>query len=218
MTAADIDWAAIEIRELIDPQDTALPGLLDIYQKSFPLEEQMLVSFFLHLLAGKGRGEAEEYHLEVLAADAVVGGFALYEIGDEVPGVGRPAYLWYVAAHGDVRGQSIGKRLYRHVLDKVLTHYGCAGLFFEIEQAGDVLVRHGKEAADFAAWRREWYRRQGARQLRGVSYLCSVEWQPAVPMDVMVHPAGIMTAEAALTLARSVQSESIEVTGELELV
>ena len=218
MTVAEIDWAAIEIRELIDPQDPALPALLDIYQKSFPLEEQMLVSFFLQLLAGKGRGESEEYHLEVLASDAVVGGFAMYEIGEEVPGVGRPAYLWYVAAHADVRGQSLGKRLYHHVVNTVFTQYGCAGLFFEIEQTGDVMARHGKDAADFAAWRRQWYCRQGARQLRGVSYLCSVDWQPAVPMDVMVHPADTMTAEAALILARAIQSESIEATGELELI
>jgi len=217
-TETSIDWSAIPIREIRSRLDPALPRLFDIYQQSFPVEEQVLISFFWETLARKEQEEAAAFHLDVLAHETEVAGFALYEIGDEVEGLGRGGYLWFLAAHSALRGGGIGKRLYHHVRAEAFARYGCRALFFEIEERADALKRHGPEAADYAEWRKAWYKRQGAFELQGTRYLCGVGWQPAIPMQVMAHPNGPLTPEEALRLAHSVQDEAIEVIGELTLV
>lgn len=213
-----VDWAAVPVRSITGRQDVALASLFDIYQKSFPLEQQMLLSFFLEKLEQKERGEAPEFHLEALASDRQVAGFAFYEIGEEVEGIGRAGYLWYLAANPDIRSKGIGKRLYHHVRERMFQGHACRGMFFEIEQSPDVRMRHGQSAADCADWRKEWYKRQGALELAGTHYLCSADWPPPLPMQVMVHPNGPLSADDALALSREVQSESIAVVGHLSLI
>jgi GNAT superfamily N-acetyltransferase len=212
-----IDWSSLAIRPITSRRDPALPRLLDIYQTSFPVVEQMLVSFFLETLEQKESGQAESFHLDVLAHEREVAGFALYEIGENVEGLGRGAYLWFVAANAKLRGGGIGKRLYRHVCDEAFSVHGCRALFFEIEIGADAFERLGQDGAEYAEWRRTWYKRQGALELLGTHYLCGVGWQPAIPMQVMVHPNGPLTPEEAIRLAHDVQDESIEVVGRLAL-
>ena len=212
------DWGSISIREITSRLDSALPRLLDIYQKSFPVVEQVLVSFFLDKLEEKEQGEAKQFHFDVLAHGQEVAGFAFYEIGKDIEGLGRGGYLWFIAANPDMRGGGIGKRLYTHVRDEMFSKYGCRALFFEIEESADAFERQGQEAADYAEWRKAWYKRQGALELRGTHYMCGVNWQPAIPMQVMVHPNGPLSAEDAIKIAHDVQDAAIEVTGELALV
>ena len=216
-TNAAIDWSAVSVREITSRLDPALPRLLDIYQKSFPVVEQVLVSFFLDTLEQKEKEGSAQFHLDVLASDREVAGFAFYEIGQEIEGLGRGGYLWFIAADPDLRGGGLGKRLYHHVREAVFARYQCRALFFEIEETADAFQRHGQEAADYAAWRKAWYKRLGALELQGTHYMCGVDWQPAIPMQVMVHSNGPITPEDALRLARSIQSEDIQVTGELTL-
>lgn len=212
------DWASLSIREITSRLDPALPRLLDIYQKSFPVIEQMLVSFFLEKLEQKEAGQAEAFHLDALAHEREVAGFAFYEIGEAVEGLGRGGYLRFLATHPELRSSGIGKRLYAHVRDAMFLKYECRAMFFEIEETDDAFERYGRDAADYAEWRKAWYKRQGAFALQGTHYLCGVGWQPAIPMQVMVHPNGPLTPDQALRLARSVQSDAIEVVGELALV
>ena len=212
------EWKTLLIREITSLHDAALPGALDIYQRSFPLEEQELVSFFLNTLTQKETRASTPFHFDVLANEQTVAGFAFYEIGREVEGIGRGGYLWYLASHPDIRAAGIGTRLYQHVRDTMFAHYGCRACFFEIEDSADALQRHGQHAADYAEWRKAWYKRRGALELRGTHYLCGGGWQPAIPMQIMVHPNGLLLPADALSLARAVQNESIAVVGELELV
>jgi len=213
-----LNWDTVSIREITSRLDPALPSLFDIYQKSFPVEEQMLLSFFLNKLEAKEQGEAVEFHIDVLAQEREVAGFAIYEIGEAVEDLGRGGYLWYIAANPDLRGGGIGKRLYTHVRDTMFHTYDCRGLFFEIEISTEALERHGQASADYAEWRKRWYKRQGAFELQGTHYLCGTGWQPPIPMQVMVHPNGPLTPDEAIRLAHEVQDEAIEVVGELALI
>ena len=156
-----LPWDTIPIRAITSRLDPALPALFDIYQQSFPLEEQMRISFFLQMLEQKEQGNAQNQHLEVLAKDREVAGFVFYEVGEDIPEIGRGGYLWYLAAHPDIRGGGIGKRLYHHVKQEIFSRYGCRGLFFEIEERAETEQRHGSEAAHYAEWRKAWYKMSG---------------------------------------------------------
>lgn len=206
------------IRPLTSLQDPAVPIVFDIYQKSFPVIEQMLISFFWRILRDKEQGGAAQYHFEVLCEgegeSEVIAGFALYEIDPDEPEGG---YLWYIAANPDLRGAGVGKMLYSHVATQVEAA-GARALFFEIETYDDAFAHHGQEAADYAEWRKAWYKRQGALELKGTHYLCGVDWQPAIPMQVMVHPFDSdLNPEEALVIAHDVVDESIEQVGDLSL-
>jgi GNAT superfamily N-acetyltransferase len=203
-----------EIREVKSRQDSALGQVFDIYQKSFPLTEQMLISFFLDFLTRKEAGEAEEFRLEVLEVEGRVVAFAFYESGSADGDLGNSAYLWYLAVNPDVRGGGYGKRMYFHVLNTAFTQFDARALLYEIETPEDV---EGEEGKAYAEWRSGWYRSMGAKALLGTRYLCGVDWQPPVPMQVMVHANGPLTAEEALALARATQDEGIEQTGPLSL-
>jgi hypothetical protein len=216
MRSEDLSWNTVPIREMTSLLDPFFPKLTDIYQDSFPLVEQMKVSFFINLLKEKNMGGQEKFTLDILCSGDILGGFALYENSDDVPGLGRGGYLWYIASNPDLRGLGIGKILYHHVKKRMFEDYGCRAMLFEIEEPADVLVRYGEKEAEFASWRKDWYRRQGACELQGTRYMCGVGWQPAIPMQVMVHPNGDLSAYDALKLAWHVQDESIELTGSIE--
>lgn len=210
------------IRPVTTLADPALPAVLDIYQKSFPLEEQMLVSFFLRCLSEKEHGMAEQYHFVVAEGEERAGeaggrevlGFAFYELSVESPAAG---YLWYLAVAPEQRGGGIGKTLYQHVLTAAAAQDSPA-LCFEIECDEEAEARAGAKAAEFARWRKRWYQRLGARELAGTHYLCGVGWQPAIPMQVMVHPLIPLSPEEALELAREALDSSIEQVGTMALV
>lgn len=218
MMIETIDWMSVPIRAVTSRTDPTLAGLFDIYQKSFPVEEQMLVSYFLDKLRAFEQGEAQEFHLVVLAQECSVAGFAYFEVGRCVEGVGIGGYLWYIASHPELRRLGVGKRLYDHVRDTMFTRHNCRAMFFEIEVSDDARARHGEQAAAYADWRKSWYKRQGALELRGTRYMCGVDWHPPIPMQVMVHPNGELTPEEALRMARDVQDESIEAVGTLALM
>ncbi|MGC4044740.1 MAG: GNAT family N-acetyltransferase [Armatimonas sp.] len=207
----------ISIQEITSLHDPLFVGFLNIYQKSFPLDQQMLVSFFINMLRDKESGKAEQFRLDVLATDKQVVGFAFYEIEQDAPSESRGAYLWYIATDPDVRGQGFGGVLYQQVVHTVFEHFGCRLLCFEIEIEEEACQRYGQKAAAFAAWRRGWYKQQGARELLGTYHLSGVGWHPAIPMQVMIHSNGGISPEEALAIAFRLQDESIDEVGELKL-
>jgi GNAT superfamily N-acetyltransferase len=203
-----------QIREITSLLDPLLGPVLDIYQKSFPVQEQMLISFFLDVLQKKMEGEGQQFRWEVLEVDGKAAAFAFYESGTADADLGNSAYLWYLAVNPDMRGGGWGKRMYYHVLNTAFTEFEARALLYEIEIPDEVETEEGKA---YAIWRMEWYRAMGARKLAGTRYLCGVDWQPPIPMQVMVHPNGSITAEEAYALALATQDEGIEKTGELRL-
>ena len=149
--------ADLTLHEITDLQDNALPQVLDIYQQSFPMREQMPFSWWIEFLQAKARGEGKSRHLLALLEgeddERRVGAFAYYE--DEEDGV----FLWYLATQPDRRGGGMGARLFREIADRTFQrgHY----LFFEVElpeEAG----RFSEAEAEFARRRIAWYQRNGA--------------------------------------------------------
>jgi len=101
------------------------------------------------------------------------------------------------------------------VLREVMAAHDCRLLFFEIERYGEVLAKRGPAEAGLAERRKAWYQRLGAAELTGVRYMCSVGWQPAVPMDVFVHLREPLSAEDVLGLRPSVLDDELEIVGPL---
>ena len=218
MTTTEPDWTDFQIRHLQDLHDPALPGVLDIYQQSFPVEEQMPVSSFWQVLQNPPDQEQGGSYIAVINQADQVAGFVLYEIGKPLTEVGRAGYLVYLAANPEMRGSGIGTRLYEFVCREVLDHHKCRVLFYEIEQAEDAEKRHGVKAAEYARRRKDWYRRLGGKELQGVQYLCGVQWYPPLPMNIMIHARDTLTAEEVLRLRPSVLEDEITIIGPPELV
>ena len=189
------------IRHVESLNDAAVPAILDIYQKSFPVHEQMLVSLFWRIL----QDPASNFHLVVLeetasehAAPISPLGFALWA---RKPVRDAPGYLWYLAIAEEARGRGCGETLYRSVIDTVLRQ-GAPAVVFEIEDEAEMEAQMGAAAAAVAQKRLRWYQRMGAKQLEGVDYRCGTDWQEPVRMIPMIHSAETCTPEQALEWMR----------------
>jgi len=197
----------LEFTELTSLDDERYDDYLDLYQTSFPLNEQMLVSSLNGLLRSIASGADEWSRMVVgIAPDSRVIAMAHYEI---MPDEGAAA-LWYLAVLKSLRSGGIGSRLYREIVGRVTgVPDPPAALVFEVERPDHA---HTPEDRGLAERRIEFYRRNGALLLGGVDYVQSVGWQPEVPMHVMVHPLQSMTPEHALQLARTVLGDSVQPT------
>lgn len=198
----------IQLLEIESRQDARLPEVMDIYQQSFPLREQMPFSWWLRLLAEKEAGEAAERHLAAALRNGEVAGFAYYETA------GETGYLWYLATRKDLRGGGIGAEVYREVVERIWGA-GCRSLLFEVEEPeGEDLSPKERE---FACRRLDWYRRQGARRLGGIEYYQDVGWQPPCRMSLMLHSRDPLTPEAAFQIAHSVLEDAVRAVAPLTL-
>jgi GNAT superfamily N-acetyltransferase len=168
------------LTHLSDPLHPAFASAMDLYQRSFPVEEQEYASLFLQACRPGSRirllvsGDAEASRC-----------FALYDLGER----GDPVYLWYLATEEAVRGQGVGAAVYRRVLEEAAAA-GAPALLFEVEDPQEALRRHGHAAETLAVRRIGWYLRLGAKRLEGVEFDCSTRWQGPVPMLPMVHALG----------------------------
>ena len=188
-------------------QDPIYDSWLDLYQKAFPLSEQMLVSWHNAALRNKG---GDEHLLAALGRDEEFLGMARYDVYPE----SRAAVLWYMAVVPEARDRGIGSQLYQHIFSQIRAETGLRGLFFEVEDPG---VAHDDEERRDSERRIRFYQRNGASILRGISYLQSVEWQPPITMLIMVHAPDSLDAEEAFGMAVEVFDGAPEKTGELRL-
>ena len=201
----------LSIREISSRTDSLLPAMMDVYQESFPLREQLRVSWWLHFLQAKEEGKAPEQHLlAALEGDALVG-FAYYETRKEA----RCGYLWYLATSAERRSQGSGAWLYHEVAARIFGAE-CDHLLFEVELPDDA-ARFSAEEAEWAGRRIAWYRRQGARLLQGIEYVQSVGWQPPYPMGIMLAFQGELSPQQACKVAQSVLGDSVKEVAPLAL-
>jgi ribosomal protein S18 acetylase RimI-like enzyme len=198
-----------DLRSLADERYDAY---LDIYQRSFPLGEQMLVSGLNRTLRGIESGEDTESRMIVaLEPDGQVVAMAHFEMGSAE----RAAALWYLAVAPELRCAGLGSAVYRHIVGALAQGSEPAvALVFEVERPDRA---HDDAQGVLADRRIAFYRRQGALLLTGVDYIQSVGWQPPVEMHVMVHPFRGMTPDEAFVLARAVLGDAVESIGPLAL-
>ena len=197
----------LHLRTVANLTDPVLPAVIELYQTAFPVREQMFASFFWTLFApDSGRSLVVAERAEKMLGFAVwqtnepagasegdgqsgdpLPGSALNEADDRPEGQPLPGYLWYLAVRAEERGQGIGERLYRHILD-ILDKQGAPALMYEVELPEEAREQGGEDAEQTARRRIAWYRRLNAQCLHGVHYNCGTDWQIPIPMQPMLHP------------------------------
>ena len=165
------------IRNVTQLQDAVLPAVIDLYQTAFPVEEQMLASFFWTLFHPDSKR-----HLAVAEQDDAFIGFVVWEDGD----ASLPGYLWYLAVREDNRGGGAGKSLYGHAVH-TLHDAGVPAVMFEVELPEEAEQRAGILAGQIAHKRISWYCKLGARSLKGVHFDCTTDWMGSIVMLPMIH-------------------------------
>ncbi len=191
--------------------DVRYDAYLDIYQTSFPLDEQMLVSSLNRIVREIAAGRDTGSTLAVgVDETGQVAAMVYYEADAEAVG----AALWYLAVSGSMRCRGLGTEVYQAVATRIRQERpSIRALVFEVERPEDA----EGDRRRLAERRIAFYRRNGAKLLGGIRYTQSVGWQPPVPMHVMVHPFDPLTPEAAFEIARSVLGDAVEAVGELSL-
>lgn len=180
-----------EIRRIDDP--LLLPWL-DLYELSFPPSEKVLVSTFFASLSDSLPGAGKGLHL--LAAVDPAGRFKGMAAYQHVPQQSA-ALLWYLAIVEAERGRGHGTWFYHEAVERL--DPSCLALFLEVEIPD---LAGSAEAHRLAERRIGFYRRLGARALRGIHYLQYVgDHVPPIPMHLMVHPLQPLEATQAFELA-----------------
>lgn len=197
-------------------QDPAFPEVLDLYQTSFPPNEQMRLSWWIRLLNelslqnGPEQPERLLYAALATGTDDVVG-FAYCEVYKAQ----STGFLMYLATRSDVRGQGVGAVVYQQIFEELCTRRGSEILLFEVEKP-EVMAAESPQAEQLARRRIGWYQRQGARLLEGVRYVQCVGWQPPVEMALMFHSVALLTPTEAFSRAGAVFGSSLEQVEELK--
>lgn len=203
-----MDVTLSDIRSL---DDVRYDAYLDLYQTSFPLDEQMLVSSLNRLVRKIAAGEDRASTMAVAVNDT---GDVVAMVHFEAHEEAGAAALWYLAVAANMRCKGLGTQVYQTVVARIRSERPSIGaLVFEVERPEEATGEH----RILAARRIAFYRRNGAKLLGGIRYTQSVGWQPPVPMHVMVHPFNALTPEAAFEIARAVLGDAVEAIGELSL-
>jgi ribosomal protein S18 acetylase RimI-like enzyme len=206
---------SISLHQIKHWQDPALPEVLDLYQTSFPPNEQMRLSWWIQLLnelslqSGPEQPERLLYAALETGADDVVG-FAYCEVY-KAQLVG---FLMYLATRADLRGQGVGAEVYQQVVEELCPRRGSEILLFEVEKP-EVMAAESPQAEQLARRRIGWYQRQGARLLEGIRYVQSVGWQPPVEMALMFHNGAVLSPTEAFSRAETIFGSDVEQVNEL---
>jgi GNAT superfamily N-acetyltransferase len=200
--------AQITFSAITSFDDELFDNWLDLYQQSFPVNEQMLVSSFNRILRGKANGESQNDHL--VACLDTSGAFAAMAYYEQMP-QSEAAALWYLAVDPERRGQGLGAAIYAALRSRLLAEQpGIRALLYEVQ---DPEHCDSPEEKLNAHRRIAFYKRCGASQLSGIEYSQSVGWQPPVPMLIMAHPFGAISAEQVGELAQQIFGESLRLVG-----
>ncbi len=203
--------STLHLAELNSLTDPLLLPWLKLYETAFPATERMLIATHLQVIAA--RGEGQHHESVYLAATDEAGefvGLAQYEVMDEA----RAACLWYFAVVPERRCQGLGAAIYQEVARR-LGSLELQAMLIEVERPDHAA---SPEGAELAQRRIGFYRRQGARLLRGIHYLQSVgPHQPPIPMHLMVHPFAPLDPADAFAVAKVVFGEDLTQTGSLAL-
>jgi len=198
--------------ELTGLEDDLLLSWLDLYETSFPPNEKVLVSHFIELLRAKKRGErAGETLLAAVDASQALLGLAYFAL---MPGA-ETAVLWYLATWPEQRNRGLGGLIYDHIISLIdPSHY--KGLVIEVEIPK---LAESDEQRQLAARRINFYRRHGARWLKGIDYLQNVGGhQPLTPMYILIHPFQEIDPLTCFELVVTAAGGEVTQTGPLELL
>jgi len=191
-------------------QDEGYDDWLNLYQQSFPLNEQVLVSSLNKLLRAVEEESATTFLLVRDDSGAAVG-MALYECSAKC----GCAALWYLAVRSDIRSKGLGGIIYREIISRIRSASSeITALAYEVElpeEAEDDAVRA------LAIRRIEFNRRNGAKLVGGIHYVQSVGWQPPIRMHLMIHPFEEIGPETALEKLRCEFGEDVRKIGEITL-
>ena len=202
----------IKFVEITRLEDDLLLSWLDLYETAFPPNEKVLVSRFIKLLKARQAGEgARETLLAAVDAAGALLGMACYALMLEK----EAGVLWYLATWPKERNRGLGGVIYDHVVSQIdPARY--QGLVIEVEMPESA---GNDEQRQWAARRINFYRRHGARWLKGIDYWQTVGWhQPLTPMYIMIHPLQPLDALAAFELAKAALEGEVTQCGPLELV
>ena len=199
----------VQIVEITDPADALLLPWFDLYETAFRPEERMLVSYHLHILRKRSRGESTNTRfLAAVNEEQRLVGMAQYL---DVPKA-EALYLWYLAVVPDLRGRGIGSMIYREV-ERHARGLHRRGIIIEVEMPERARDAEHRDACER---RVRFYQHLGAQLLLGVHYLQSVgRHQPKLPMHVMIQPFEPMDAARAFDFAKAVLGSSMSQSGEL---
>jgi ribosomal protein S18 acetylase RimI-like enzyme len=206
----------IQFHQITHWQDPILPDVLDLYQVSFPPNEQNRLSWWVRLLnelsLKKEPARVERLLYAVLdeSNKSDVLGFTYCEVLAEH----KLGYLMYLATREDLRGQGVGASVYQRLLQELFTNRQAEILVFEVETPS-VVAEESPEKARFAERRIAWYERQGARLLEGTHYVQSVGWQPAVEMYLMFQSRVEASPADAFAMAKEFFGDSLTQISEL---
>ncbi len=207
----------LNYRSIRSLSDKCYDSWLDIYQTSFPLSEQMLVSALNSALREIGGQDASERTAEFLLAETQEGepvGISHYVYSEDC----KAGLLWYIAVRKDIRSKGFGSQIYHESVQRLKNdHPEIIALMFEVE---DPMHVDTDEENQLAHRRITFYRRNGAKLVSGIHYLQSVGWQPPIPMHLMIHSlndAFKITAENALELIRCAFGSDVEQISEITL-
>ena len=199
----------ITFYEITDINDALFMPWLDLYETAFPPEEKILVSGFFRFLNPDIKEDGVESRL-IAALDerGEFAGLMFYRTKPEIYAFA----LWYLATLPALRGSGVGAGCYDEVVRRA-KESGAKFVVFEVE------VPEDSPDADIARRRIEFYRRRGAKLLRGIRMLQKIgDHTRTVQMNIMVHSFEPISPQQAFEIAvKYVDNEGISQIGELSL-
>lgn len=206
MNTFPANYHLVEMDGLGDPR---LPDWLCLYELTFPPEERLLAGELVRIL--QKPASCQTHHmLALVETEQGLAGLGLWQSQPQL----STAYLWYLAVQPSLRGGGLGSALYQAIARGALAQHRL--LIFEVEipaEAPDEASRRLRER------RIEFYRRNGARMLKGVHYLETVgPHLPPVPMHLMAHANGLLTPAEVFTAGKGLFGSLLSQTGELSLI
>ncbi len=213
MNTFPANYQLVEMDGLGDPR---LADWLCLYELTFPPEERLLAGELVRLLQNP---ESCQTHtmLALMDGEQSLAGLGLWQ---SLPRLST-AYLWYLAIQPGLRSGGLGSALYQAIArgalhprnSRVAQHHL---LIFEVEMPEEAPDEAGRRLRER---RIAFYRRNGARMLKGVHYLETVgPHLPPVPMHLMAQADGPLAPAEVFTAGKGLFGDLLNQTGELSLI
>ncbi len=197
--------------ELKNLEDNLLPAWLDLYERSFPPEERVLISHLIKVLKDENQSREVLYSmLALVTPEELLLGISMCEL---IPHL-SVAYMWYMAIAKNLQNQGIGSVFYHRLIDRLFEENNI--VIFEVEIPEKA---RSEEDQRLARRRIKFYQRNGAMLLGGITYFQEVgDHFPPTQMQIMVHLRSFMTPAEVFTKAKAIFNDAIFQSGSLSLI
>ena len=200
ISTAEFGAAGLVFHEIGSLEDPLYDSWLDLYQQSFPVDEQMLISRHNQAIRAK---TGIEHIVAALDRSGVLAAIARYDL---IPEAGAAA-LWYLAVSPEDRSKGYGSAFYGEIRRRIQAQSSAVRVVF-IEVEDPKAAKPAQRSRD-SERRIAFYLRNGARLIEGIKYEQSVGWQPPIPMRLMVHQFEPSATSELMRMARAVFGDSI---------